>query len=154
MPSGSNLDPSSPQTSRILIHWGPFARTTIAPLIVWAVLVIAALLANVPGVVCVTPLAWLLALWCGTQYVNLCHGDADRPAWLGPALIGGLLGLGEGILFMVVSNVGMPATTPADAAKAQVLSLGILVVGIIACAGLCTLTAWMRLRSYARAERP
>jgi hypothetical protein len=150
MTSGSDRDPSSPASSKILIHWGPFARTILAPLIVWGVLVVAALLANVPGVVCVTPMAWLLALWCGTQYVNLCRGDADRPTWLGPVLIGGLLGLGEGILFIVVSSLGMPATTPEDAAKAQVLSLGILVVGIVACAGLCTLTAWMRLRSYAR----
>jgi len=149
MTPGSDHNPSP---SRVSIHWGPFARTLIAPLIVWGVIVGAALAANVGGVVCVTPMAWLLALWCGTQYVNLCRGDADRPAWLGPVLLGGLLGLGEGILFIIGSNLGMPTNTPEDASNAQVLSLGILVVGIVACGGLSMLTAWLRLRSYPRED--
>jgi hypothetical protein len=150
MSSGLENDPIPPASPPGLIHAGPFARVLLAPLIVWGVVVIAGLFANVPGVACVTPMAWLLALWCGTQYVNLCRGEADRIPWLAPVLIGGLLGLGEGILFIVVSSVGMPATTPEDAAKALVLSLVILAVGILVCAGLCALTATLRLRSYPR----
>ena len=48
-----------------VLHLGAFLRTLIAPLIVWSVAVFSATAAGQPGVVCITPLAWLLALWSG-----------------------------------------------------------------------------------------
>ena len=69
---------------------------------------------RLPGVVCLTSLAWLLAVWSGNQYVNLCQGGPDRYPLLGPALIGSLLGMDQGILFILVSYLGMPTETPAE----------------------------------------
>ena len=147
-PSPDN-NPAAP-----LIHGGPFVYVILTPLMVWGVLVGVLWFAKQPGVVCITPLAWLLAFWSGTQYVNLSQGVPDRYPLLAPLLIGAAVGLGEGILFIVVTSLGMPATTPEDAVKAQVISAGILVAGILLCAGLCALTAMLRLRSYAREQIP
>jgi hypothetical protein len=81
--------------------------------------------------------------------VNLCRGIPGRYPLLAPARLGALLGLGEGILFVLVSSLSMPATTPEDAAKSLVLSLVILGAGILVCAGFSALTATLRLRGYA-----
>ena len=57
-----------------VIHLGAFLRTLIAPLLVWGAAVFFITTASQPGVVCMTPLAWLLALWSGRQYVRLSNG--------------------------------------------------------------------------------
>ncbi len=109
----------------------PF-RELIAPLLAW-------------GVVCVTPMAWLMALWCGGQYVRLSSG---RPGSLGPALVGAALGLSMGIIFVLVSAWAMPVD-PAEVSKVQTLTVVITVGGIVICAALSTFTARATLRRYA-----
>ncbi|HTP11219.1 MAG TPA: hypothetical protein VMP08_23350, partial [Anaerolineae bacterium] len=82
------------------IHPSAFLRTLIAPLIAWGVAVITITAAGQPGVVCMTPLAWLLALWCGGRYVRLSDGQPDR---FGSILLGAVLGLALGLIFALVS---------------------------------------------------
>jgi hypothetical protein len=107
------------------------------------------LLARYPGVVCVTPLAWLLALVSGNRYVELSKGRADPQPLLAPALLGALLGLEQGIVFVLVSSLGMPPETPADAQKAAWLSVVVVVLGMLICAALSAAIAWLRLRRSA-----
>jgi hypothetical protein len=128
------------------IHPNAFWRTLLAPLIVWGVAVVAITAAGQPGVVCVTPLAWLLALWCGRRYVLLSDAQPDR---FGPILLGVALGLAQGLIFALVSTVAMPAD-PAEANKALMLTLCMLLVGVVVCAALCAFTARATLRQYQR----
>ena len=130
-----------------LIQASPFIRALLAPTVIWGCMVGTGLLAHYPGVVCVTPMAWLLALVSGTRYVDLCAGKPDRYPLLAPALAGAVLGLEQGILFWIVSSLGMPAESAADAVKANWLSVILLLGGIFAGAACSTLTAWLRLRS-------
>jgi hypothetical protein len=142
---------SSYSSSLPVIHLGAFLRTLIAPLIVWSVTVIVLTLAGQPGVACVTPVAWLLALWSGGRYIRFTGARPERWPLLGPALVGALLGLGMGVLFAIVSSQAMPVgNDPAEIAKAQTLTLIMAVGGIIVCTGLSALTANLTLRRMAR----
>ena len=93
-----SLNSSSNPPNAPVINVSAFIRTLIAPLMVWTVVVIIITLAGQPGVVCVTPMAWLLALWCGGRYIRLTDGRPERWPLLGPAIIGALLGLGMGVI--------------------------------------------------------
>ena len=137
--------PSEPPPTVHVINLSAFIRTLITPLVIWGGLVGMAVLANQPGIVCITPVAWLLALWSGVHYINMSEGVPDRYPLLGPAIVGALLGLGQGILFLLVSSWAMPVTTPDDQAKAALLTAVIFVGGILACAALSAFTAWLRL---------
>ncbi len=126
------------------IHLSAFLRTLIASLIVWGVVVFIITTAGQPGVVCMTPLAWLLALWCGGQYIRLSDGQPDR---MGPLLLGAVLGLGLGLVFALVSTQTMPVD-PSEVGKSQTLIAIMIVGGIVVCAALSTFTARATLRQY------
>jgi len=137
---------SSQSSGQSLIHANAFLRSLLAPLVLWAGLVILISLQGMPGVVCVTPLAWTLALWSGVRYIQLSDGSPGRIPLLGPAILGALLGLVMGILFALVSVFGMPATSPGDWQKMVVLIVIIVLIGTLICAGLSVFTAWLTLR--------
>ena len=144
-----STESSSLSSRTSLIHQGAFLRTLITPLIIWIVTVAFVTFAGQPGVVCVTPVAWLLALWSGGQYIRITGGRKERIPMLGPGLVGGVLGAGMGVLFVLVSSVSMPVgTAPGEATKAIVLDGVILVGGILACAALSIFTAWLTLNRY------
>ena len=128
------------------IHLSAFLRTLIAPLIVWGVAVVTITAAGQPGVVCVTPMAWLLALRCGGQYVRLSDGQADR---FGAPLLGAALGLCLGLIFALVSALAIPVD-PSEVGKSLVLTAIMIAGGIVACAALCAFTARATLRRYSQ----
>jgi hypothetical protein len=142
------MDPSFSPPDPPLIRWGPFWRALIGPLFFWIVMVSGAVLTNYPGVVCVTPMAWLLALWCGVNYVRLSGGLPDRYPLLGPAAIGALLGLGQGLIFILVIGRAMPASTPDDISKTLLLTVVMVAGGILACAAISAFAAWLRLHRF------
>ena len=139
-------DNSSPLPA---LHPNAFWRTLLYPLIVWGVAVVTITAAGQPGVVCVTPMAWLLALWCGRRYVILAGGDPDR---FGPSLLGAALGLAQGLIFALVSTVAMPVD-PSEANKALLLNIIMIAVGVVVCAALSTFTARAALQQYRRQYR-
>ena len=128
------------------IHLSAFLRALIVPLLAWGMAVFTITTAGQPGVVCMTPMAWLLALWSGRQYVRLANGQPDR---LGPVLLGAILGLGLGLIFALVSAQAMPVD-PSEVGKSQTLTAIMIVGGIVACAALSTFMARTALRRYAR----
>jgi hypothetical protein len=144
-----STDSSSFSSHSSLIHFSAFLRTLAAPLIVWAVLVAAATLGGQPGVICVTPMAWLLALWCGGQYIRLSEGRQGRWPLLGAALVGVALGTCMGVLFIVASTIGMPVgTAPGEVSKAVILDAIIFIGGVLVCTALSMFTGWLTLRRY------
>ena len=126
------------------IHLSAFLRALIVPLLVWSAAVFFITTAGQPGVVCMTPMAWLLALWSGRQYVRLSNRQPDR---LGPVLLGAVLGLCLGIIFTLVSAQAMPVD-PSEVGKSQMLTALMIVGGIVACAALSAFTAHATLRQY------
>ncbi len=135
---------SDTPSSTPAIHVSAFMRTLIAPLIVWGVAVVTITGAGQPGVVCVTPIAWLLALWCGGRYVTLSDGQPDR---VGPPLLGATLGLCLGVIFALVGALAMPVD-PSEVGKSLALTAIMIAGGIVVCAVLCTFTARAALRRY------
>jgi hypothetical protein len=92
-------------------------------------------------VLCVTPLAWILALYAG----RVCGQQAERDGgWVEAGLAGGLLGLAQGVLFGIISVLVEPGD-PAETASALLRGTGIGLGGLVGCATLSLLAAaWSR----------
>lgn len=134
-----------------LVNIGAFVRTLIAPMLIWVGLALFVTLSGQPGVVCITPMAWLLALWTGGQYIRLSKGQPGRLPLLGPLLVGVALGAGLAIVFAVVARVAMPVgSDPEEQSKARVLMVIIGIGGIFACAAMSVFTGWLTLRRLSR----
>jgi len=109
------------------------------PLVVWAAAVLLVGVVNhQPGVVCMTPVAWLMALWVGLRCTALSRSP-DKSSRLKEAAIGGaLFGILQGLLFVVV----MPFMGPISDAERQktfilvamIVVAGALVSGVLSLA--------------------
>jgi hypothetical protein len=108
---------------------GLLFRATIPSLAWWIGAVITVTLAGYPGVVCMTPMAWLLAIPAGFTYARLARAQRIQAPLVGAAAAGALLGLAYGITFLFVSQ--RMTVQPDEVGRAQVLTAGIAVVGMI-----------------------
>jgi len=99
-------------------------------------------LAGYPGVVCVTPMAWLLALRVGNICVARSRSEESSQRLLEAALAGGFLGFLQGILFLVIIPF-MGPIQPNEITKTIVLTLIMLIVGVLAGAALSLFTAFL-----------
>ena len=108
----------------------------------WLVMVLLVTWSGYPGVVCVTPMAWLLALRVGNICVARSRSKESSRRLLEAALAGGFLGFLQGVLFTVI----IPLMGPIQAnewMKTIVLVLILLIFGILAGAGLSFFTAFL-----------
>jgi hypothetical protein len=115
------------------------------PLTLWGIVVAAVLFAGQPGVICMTPIAWLLSLVCGRQYVLLTGGRRGPRPLLGPALSGAVLGVCMSILFILITSFSIGT---GEAGKAMVLDVIISLAGIFVCTALSTFMGWLTLNRY------
>jgi hypothetical protein len=139
------MDPLAGPDHPAIFLPGPFLKALAPPLILWGGWVIILVLSRQPGVICVTPMAWLLALWSGGQYVHMC---GKRVSLLGPALLGAMLGLLMGLLFIAVTSLAMPVSAPGELQKALILDAVITIAGVVFCAAFSMLTAALTRRRY------
>lgn len=98
--------------------------------------------AGYPGVVCVTPMAWLIALRVGNVCVARSRSESSPSRKLEAALAGGILGLLQGILFTVIINQLEPINLD-EQARMFTLTLIMVAVGIIFGAALSFFTAFL-----------
>lgn len=108
----------------------------------WLVAVLLVTWAGYPGVVCVTPLAWLMALSVGARCASRSSSPKPSQRLLEAALAGALFGLLQGVLFFFIA----PRLGPINAdeqASAIGISFGMLCVGVPAGAGLSAFNAWL-----------
>jgi hypothetical protein len=109
-------------------------RSVVPMVIVWGTMVGAATFSHQPGVVCVTPLAWLLAIWAGVQYVFVSARAGVAPSLVGVLVAGLLLGLFMAGVWLLGSNAMMGADEPAsELEKARNLNIGISIASLIIC---------------------
>lgn len=108
----------------------------------WLAMVLVVTWAGYPGVVCVTPMAWLLALRVGPVCVTRSTSSSPRRRLLEAALAGGWFGFLQGILFVVIILWKAPIR-PNEQTSATLLNVGMVVVGMLAGAGLAPFTAYL-----------
>lgn len=91
-----------------LLNISAFIRSLSMWLLVWGATVLFVTYQQQPGVICLTPMAWLLALPAGWNYVLFARGKPGRQPFVVGASLGALLGLLYGLLFLGVATYGMP----------------------------------------------
>lgn len=114
----------------------------------WLGMVLLVSLAGYPGVVCVTPMAWLMALRVGNICVARSRSSSSSRRLTEAALAGALFGFLQGILFGGVASFLGPIE-PDERARAIILILIMVIVGILAGAGLSLFTAYLHERRRA-----
>lgn len=108
----------------------------------WLVAVLLVTVAGYPGVVCVTPMAWLIALRIGNLVALRSLSDLSSQRLTEAALAGGLLGLLQGILFGVITPFMGPIQAD-EWTRTVLLIIGMLIVGMLIGAGLAYTTAYL-----------
>jgi len=108
----------------------------------WLALILLISLAGYPGVVCITPMAWLIALRVGNQVAASSRSAMPKSRLIEAGLAGGLLGLLQGILFAVIIPFMGPVQSD-EWTKGIGLILIILIAGIWIGAGLSFFTAYL-----------
>jgi hypothetical protein len=121
----------------------------------WLASVLLVTWAGYPGVVCVTPLAWLLAVRVGLRVSMRSKSPTAAQRILEAALAGGIFGLLQGALFTLM--IGRVGEIRADEqTNAFVLTAAMTLIGMLAAAGLAALNAWVyesrREREAARSK--
>lgn len=111
----------------------------------WLVTVLLVLWAGYPGVICVTPMAWLMALRVGNICAARSRTESSSRRLTEAAFAGGVFGFLQGLLFGIV----VPWMGPIESnerGKAIILILIMIIVGIFAAAGLSFFTACLNER--------
>ena len=132
------------------ISWRAVTAGLFLPLLYWAGAVTAITMFGYPGVVCITPLAWLLALPVGMRIGREIGTDAKDRADLFSAAVGGaLLGLFQALLLaaMLTAAPSLPGGAAAAGANQLVdpwlVALAAIVLGVPVTTGLSVLMARM-----------
>lgn len=115
--------------------------------VLWLAMVVLVSLAGYPGVVCITPMAWLIALRVGGLCALRSRSEKSSQRLLEAALAGGILGLLEGILFLLVIPFSGPIQ-PDERTQTIILSAIMVIAGIFAGAGLSFFTAFLHERRH------
>jgi hypothetical protein len=129
-----------------LLDWKAVFLASWLPGLFWLVAVGGATLSGYPGVICVTPLGWLLALPVGTRLLAFTRSRAGGVRLIEAALAGALLGLFQGGLFGAIYsldstfNQANPGSLLALSATA---GLGFFIVGGFGAAACSILAAIM-----------
>jgi ABC-type phosphate/phosphonate transport system permease subunit len=117
-------------------------ETPLRQFVWWLIVVLLITFAGQPGVVCVTPMAWLIALRVGNFVALRSLSDLASRRLTEAALAGGLLGLLQGILFGVISPFMGPIQAD-EWTNTIILIIGMLIVGTLIGAGLAFTTAYL-----------
>jgi hypothetical protein len=132
------------------------SRSLFLPMLYWTGAVVAISLLGYPGVVCVTPLAWLLALPVGLRMAIESKSPPAR-AVVEAGLAGAGLGLWQGFLAAAVLVIAPLLDRAPELDHIVVEELHPLIFGLVAglvsapiTAGLAAMITWMRLSKEPR----
>lgn len=111
-----------------LINGGAFLRALGLWVILWGGTVAFVSYQGQPGVLCMTPMAWLLAIPAGLNYVAFAEGKPGRSPFLAGALVGATLGLLFGLMAWGLGAYLMPAD-PTETGKLGMREIGLIFSG-------------------------
>jgi hypothetical protein len=120
-------------------------ETPLRQFVPWLAMVLLVTWAGYPGVICVTPMAWLIALRVGNLCVWRSKSTLSSRRLTEAALAGALLGLLQGLLFAGVITLLEPVNTD-ERTITIILTLIIIVAGILAGGVLSFMTAYLNER--------
>jgi len=127
-------------------------RSVWQPALIWTAAVVAVSLIGQPTVVCITPLAWLLAIPVGQQVVERSKNQRSDRSLVEAAICGGSLALLEGLLFLLVGYI-TPGASAVDRQMLSLLGLFTILIGVFACSTLAFVFA-MRRQKQLEENRP
>lgn len=115
------------------------------PLLLWTGAVIAVSLMGYPGIACMTPVAWLLALPVGLRVRHDSESPGRQPL-LEAAIAGAILGFWEGMILaaVVASTPYLPGLGITDLPSPIFTALLGLIPGIPITTALAAGVAWVR----------
>lgn len=112
------------------LDWSAIGTAAGRPFVMWAAAVIlVAMIGRQPGIVCVTPMAWLMATWVGGYCVSRSRSPQRQARLIEAALAGGLFGLLLGLLFAGVSP--MMGVEADEQQNAMVITLLMILAGTV-----------------------
>ena len=117
-------------------------ETPLRQFVPWLAIVLLVTFAGQPGVVCVTPMAWLIALRVGNICAARSRSQLSSRRLTEAALAGGLFGFLQGVLFGIILLFMGPIQAD-EWTKAIGLVVVMIVVGIFVGAGLSFFTAYL-----------
>jgi len=117
-------------------------ETSLRQFVPWLAIVLLVTFSGQPGVVCVTPMAWLIALRVGNICVARSKSEGRSQRLTEASLAGAVLGLLQGLLFAVIIARLEPINAD-EQAKTVSLTLIMIIAGIFAGAGLSFFTAYL-----------
>ena len=133
---------SFPSQTSNRLDWRAIFEIPLRQFVPWLAAVLLVTFAGYPGVVCVTPMAWLIALRVG----NLCAWRSKSihatKRLIEAALAGGFFGFLQGLLFAGIITFLEPVNAD-EQSRAVILTLIMIVVGMFAGAGLSFFTAFL-----------
>ena len=94
--------PAGCMVASMKLDWQSVVVAALGQFAPWLAVVLVVMWAGYPGVVCVTPMAWLIALRVGLVCVDRSRSVERGWLLLEAALAGALIGLLQGLLFWVV----------------------------------------------------
>lgn len=118
-----------PVLKQPLIHIPAFLRSLSMWVILWGGTVFFLVYQGQPGIICMTPLAWLLAVPAGLNYVAFAEGKPGRIPFLAGAMVGATLGLLFGLLCWGVGAYTMPAD-PAATGRLTMRDIALIFIGV------------------------
>jgi hypothetical protein len=140
-----------PMTKQPLINIPAFIRSLSMWALLWGGTVVFLAYQGQPGVICMTPMAWLLALPAGWNYVAFADGKPGRQPFVAGALLGATLGLLFGLLCWGVGVYMMPAD-PAETGTLSIQQIALILIGCGAVIG-ALLSGMMAHRAAAQQRR-
>ena len=118
-----------PVLKQPLIHLPAFLRSLSTWVILWGSTVFFLIYQGQPGIICLTPMAWLLAVPAGLNYVAFAEGKPGRSPFLAGAMVGATLGLLFGLLCWGVGAYTMPAD-PAETGRLTIHEIALIFIGV------------------------
>ncbi len=115
-------------TNQPFLNTSAFIRSVAMWVIAWGGTVAFVSYQGQPGILCLTPMAWLLAVPVGLNYVAFSDGKPGRNPFLAGALAGATLGLIFGLLAWGLGSYMMPAD-PNEVGKLGMRELGLIFTG-------------------------
>jgi hypothetical protein len=131
---------SSPTSSKN-IDLRVILETPLRQFVPWLAMVLLVTWAGYPGVVCVTPMAWLMALRVGNSCVARSRSTSASRRLAEAALAGGIFGFLQGCLFGMVTLLLSPIEA-SERIRAIILILAMTIAGIFAGAIFSFFTAY------------